>query len=682
MQVDAGSVLGPDYENMTRMSSGGMGELFRAHKRGLDVEVVVKRVKAQFHGRINETREADILKNLRHQYLPRIYDIIYAPDGFIYTVMDYIPGCSLQEYVKRHGALSQKQSLKWLKQLCEVVSYLHQQKPPVIHCDIKPQNIMITPDGDICLIDFNTSLIFESPEMNALGATHGYAAPEQYHVSPEVLRRIPAEAGIRWKAWSSQAAAYGRISERTDIYGIGATGYFMLTGYAPAHSLESVIPLSRYNIKITDALLEVLERAMRPKQKERFPSVRAMLTALENLKKADRRYRNWKIRCQVTAVVLGTLMLLSVFSIWLGVELQNREREDQYAQLITEADELIGQQRYEDSLDVLGSAVSLEENRIEAYSRIGTVLYRLGRYEECIDLLAGLTFAYDEKAMARQDFDYVQAELSYVLGSCYFQEEEYTEAVQNLELAVWFAPEEPVYFRDLIIAQAMRGNMTEAVRQYQDLKKMENVEEEDLLLVEGELAYADGRYEEALVPLLELARGNDSALAGRSYLLAAQCCRYLGDISREISVLEEACAVLDASSSVMHTELLAEAYLQSGAGNGSPEQYEKAYALCSGLMERGVTDISVQLNAALALQYLGRTEEALQEIESAVKEYPNDYRVYVRAALLYLDPQVNDQEKAISAYEQAETLYKGAGVQDSEMTYLTSLIQELSSAYG
>ena len=429
-------------------------------------------------------------------------------------------------------------------------------------------------------------------------------------------------------------------------------------------------------------LLEVLERAMRPKQKERFPSVRAMLTALENLKKADRRYRNWKIRCQVTAVVLGTLMLLSVFSIWLGVELQNREREDQYAQLITEADELIGQQRYEDSLDVLGSAVSLEENRIEAYSRIGTVLYRLGRYEECIDLLAGLTFAYDEKAMARQDFDYVQAELSYVLGSCYFQEEEYTEAVQNLELAVWFAPEEPVYFRDLIIAQAMRGNMTEAVRQYQDLKKMENVEEEDLLLVEGELAYADGRYEEALVPLLELARGNDSALAGRSYLLAAQCCRYLGDISREISVLEEACAVLDASSSVMHTELLAAAYLQSGAGNGSPEQYEKAYALCSGLMERGVTDISAPLNAALALQYLGRTEEALQEIESAVKEYPNDYRVYVRAALLYLDPQVNDQEKAISAYEQAETLYKGAGVQDSEMTYLTSLIQELSAAYG
>ena len=246
------SVLGPDYENMTLMSTGGMGVLYRAHKRGLDVDVVIKRVKPQFRGKMNETREANILKNLRNQFLPRIYDIIYAPDGFIYTVMDFIPGCNLQEYVERHGALSQKQSLKWLRQLCEVIAYLHRQKPPVIHCDIKPQNIMITPEGDICLIDFNISLIYEDAEMNALGVTHGYAAPEQYNLSGKALDRIPPGARAQWSAWSGKAVAYGKITERTDLYSIGAVAYFMLTGYPPAHSLEAVTPLSRYNIKLTD----------------------------------------------------------------------------------------------------------------------------------------------------------------------------------------------------------------------------------------------------------------------------------------------------------------------------------------------------------------------------------------------------------------------------------------------
>ena len=108
MPTDSVYFLGADYEGIVPMAQGGTGELFRAHKRGLDVEVVIKRCKTRYHGRMDETREARILKNLRHQYLPRIYDVIYGADGYAYTVMDYIQGCNLEEYVRRHGALSQK----------------------------------------------------------------------------------------------------------------------------------------------------------------------------------------------------------------------------------------------------------------------------------------------------------------------------------------------------------------------------------------------------------------------------------------------------------------------------------------------------------------------------------------------------------------------------------------------
>lgn len=672
-------VLGPDYENLTLMSTGGMGVLYRAHKRGLDVDVVVKRVKPQFRGRTNETREANILKNLRNQFLPRIYDIIYASDGFIYTVMDYIPGCNLQEYVEKHGALTQKQSLKWLKQLCEVIAYLHQQRPPVIHCDIKPQNIMITPEEDICLIDFNTSLIFENAEMNALGVTHGYAAPEQYYLSRETLACIPAEGRDRWAAWSKTASAYGRISERTDIYAIGAVGYFMLTGYTPEHSLGSVIPLSRYNIEVTDALREVLERAMRARPKERFASAKAMRAALEDLKKTDRRYRGWKLRCQVTAVALGTLAMASVFCIWLGLELRGAEAGGRYLELVAQADTQIEQQQYEASLETLSGAIAMDGERIEAYIRAATVLYRLGRYSECIDLLTDMEFIYNKNTMSREEFEFAQAELNYVLGSCYFQEEQYTEAVRNLELAVWFDSDEAIYCRDLSIAQAMQGNLEQAKESCQTLKGMPDAGEEDILLVEGELAYAEGRYEQALTPLLKLTRSRDSALAARSYLLAGQCCRYMGDLEQEIRILEEACTVLDVSSRAAHTERLAEAYLQSGSESGSVAAYERAYELCSGLMERGTATVSVRLNAGLALQYLGRPEEALAIVEAVVADYPNNYRGYVRAAILYLDRQIGEYEKAKQAYEQAERLYSGAGVQDSEMAYLASLMEELAN---
>lgn len=672
------SVLGPDYEDLVLMSTGGMGELFRSHKHGLDVDVVVKRVKAQYRGRMNETREADILKNLRHQFLPRIYDIVYASDGFTYTVMDYIPGCNLQQYVERYGALSQKQSLKWLKQLCEVIAYLHHQEPAVIHCDIKPQNIMITPEGDICVIDFNTSLLYENAEMQSLGVTNGYAAPEQYHVSENVLRQLSPEGRQQWSAWSRIAASYGKVTERTDIYGIGAVAYFMLTGYAPTHSLESVIPLSRYKIKLTEALREVIERAMQPRPKDRFPSVQAMRAALENLKKADRRYRRWRTHCQVTAVFLGALALVSVFSIWMGLELRGQNQRESYLQIVAEADSLISQQQYEQGLEVISGAIALDDERIDAYMRIATILYRLGRYRECTDLLSSLTFVYDETAMTQQEFSYAQAELNYVLGSCYFQEGRYVEAVQSLELAVWFDAEEPLYYRDLAIAQAMRGNLDAAQQSYEALQAMPGASQEDLLLVEGEMAFANGQYEDALPALMQLTQSGDSNLASRSYLLAAQCYQSMGDTAQEIAVLESACSSLDVSLSALHMEKLIEAYLRYGNADNSSESYEKALALCESLMERGTAALTVRLNAGLALQYLGRPDEALSVVEQAVADYPNNYRGYVRLALLCLDQQVRDYDRAQQAYDQAAALYSGAGVQDSEMVYLMSVMNDLA----
>ena len=99
--------------------------------------VVVKQIKENVKGILESRAEADILKRLRHAYLPRIYDFLEI-DGDIYTVIDYIPGESLDKLLKEQKAFPSEQVYRWALQLAEVLDYLHRQTPPVIHSDIKP----------------------------------------------------------------------------------------------------------------------------------------------------------------------------------------------------------------------------------------------------------------------------------------------------------------------------------------------------------------------------------------------------------------------------------------------------------------------------------------------------------------------------------------------------------------
>lgn len=681
MPETVSAVLGPDYERIAPMAAGGTGELFRAHKRGLDVDVVVKRCKTKYRGRMDETREARILKNLRHQYLPRIYDVIYAADGSAYTVMDYIEGCNLEQYVQQHGALSQKQVVRWLRQIAEVIAYLHKQRPAVIHCDLKPQNVMITPEGDICVIDFNTSLLYSNTAQQALGATAGYAAPEQYHLSAQALAGIPEGEREKWTNWSRIASRFGKVTEQTDIYAMGALAYFMMTGYTPGHCLEGHIPLTRYRIQLGDSLRAVIEKAMQVDPRERFSSARAMLYALENLKKTDRRYRSWQIRCQVTAVMLSVLVIASIFSVWMGVQLRGRETTDQYLALVEEAEGLIDRQAYDEGLALLTQAVALKENRIEAYVQMATVFYRLGRYDECVDMLSGLTFVDDDLALTQKEFEYAQAELNYLLGSCHYQLKDYANAVRCMDMAVWFAPEESRYYRDLAVSQAKMGDMNAAERTYRAMKDLDDENREDLLLVESELKYAQGDYEDALEALLQLTRSEDASLVSRSYLLAAWCYRYMGDsyLSDEIALLTEACTVLDIASADAAREQLADACLRCGAKTGDTSWYEKAVSVLDEILLRPMAPLSVYLNKALALQYLAEYEEAIDVAGEAVEHYPNDYRGYMRLALLHLNAPVYDADAAIAYYEQARVLYEGANAQSSEFMYLESMIAKIVS---
>lgn len=176
------------YEIYEQIGAGGGGVVYRAMHKRLKKTVVLKRIKEGGSSLIENRTEVDILKNLRHSYLPQVLDFIECPEG-VFTVMDYIPGKSLQQMLKEGHPFTEKEVLKYAGQLSEALSYLHSQNPPIVHGDIKPDNIMITPEGNVCLIDFNISGMFEGDGVQTFGYTPGFSSPEQ-KAAFEAARKI------------------------------------------------------------------------------------------------------------------------------------------------------------------------------------------------------------------------------------------------------------------------------------------------------------------------------------------------------------------------------------------------------------------------------------------------------------------------------------------------------------
>jgi len=174
------------FDQVTQIGAGGGGTIFRAHHKRLDKEVVLKKIHVRLLGGTEYKIELNILKNLKHPYIPQIFDFIEYGDE-VFLVMEYIPGKSFAQLLQEGKKFSQKDVVKWMRQLCEVVEYLHTRKQPIVHCDIKPANLMLTPAGDICLIDFNISGVKSEEGVASIGYTQGYAPVEQFAV---VARRL------------------------------------------------------------------------------------------------------------------------------------------------------------------------------------------------------------------------------------------------------------------------------------------------------------------------------------------------------------------------------------------------------------------------------------------------------------------------------------------------------------
>jgi serine/threonine protein kinase len=214
------------YRIIGLIGSGGMGAVYLADDNRLEGrrcavketqpltglgEGTAQAMRDQFH------QEASILARLDHPNLPKVSD--YFSEGpHDYLVMDYVPGPDLHQMAadaRRQGRfLDEDTVLTWATQLCDALSYLHGQTPPVLHRDVKPANIKLTPEGRVKLVDFGLVKPLDPDDPKTLTSLHGVGS----------LPYTPLEQYVD---------ELGHTDPRSDLYGLGATLYHLLTGQAP-----------------------------------------------------------------------------------------------------------------------------------------------------------------------------------------------------------------------------------------------------------------------------------------------------------------------------------------------------------------------------------------------------------------------------------------------------------------
>lgn len=195
-----------------QLAFGGFSAIYLAQLNKLDLVVLKEAVvpasvneDARRTAELHLERESRFLAALHHPNIVRVMDY-FVEEGRHYMVLEQIAGQDIRQYVKQNGAQSEAVVIDWASQLTDILTYLHTQDPPLVHRDLTPDNIVLRNDGKLMLIDFGASNQF-------VGTATGTLIGKQAYIAPEQLR--------------------GKAVTQSDIYALGGTLYFALTGKEP-----------------------------------------------------------------------------------------------------------------------------------------------------------------------------------------------------------------------------------------------------------------------------------------------------------------------------------------------------------------------------------------------------------------------------------------------------------------
>ncbi|MCR4435047.1 MAG: serine/threonine-protein kinase [Clostridiales bacterium] len=254
-----GQLFEGKYRILKVLGQGGMSRVYLAENVKLGTLWSIKEIGKKPGPGMDLLVEPNILKKLSHPALPRVFDVV-EDSRSIYIIEDYIEGSSLDKELASAGKFPEDQVVSWAKQICGVLTYLHNFKPnPIIYRDLKPSNIILTGDGSIKLIDFGIAREYKagSDSDTIYIGTRGYAAPEQYGI--------------------------GQTNPVTDIYSLGITLHHLLTGKSPNEPPYEIKPVRYFDKSLSAEIEAIIEKCTRFNPEERYQTAAEVLQDIESI---------------------------------------------------------------------------------------------------------------------------------------------------------------------------------------------------------------------------------------------------------------------------------------------------------------------------------------------------------------------------------------------------------------
>lgn len=721
------------YTNIVEIGSGGGGTVFRAYHVRMQKYVVLKKIHDSIQNNIDIRSELDILKNLRHSYLPTVLDF-FEDNGSIYTVMDYIPGESFESMLRRGVRFPQAKVVKYAAQLGEVLTYLQEQPTPIIHGDIKPANLMLTPEDNICLIDFNISTMQNGTSYQNMGYTAGYASPEQVSIVKTLQQYLNAQGNAPQAAMPQMAAPQGsgvagtvllnpqgsavagtvllnpqgstpqmaapqatiprttipqlppmkeKLDVRSDLYSVGATLYAMLTGMAPNEDFRQIVPIEQLIPNCSEGLAHLIHRCMEYNPGRRFANAKEYAKAVAAIAKVDKRYKRMVRRQDFTVVlcILGMAgcIVLTIF----GRERIIAERIGVYNGIVAQMEELQGSGDTSEFERLYEDAVSRFPKMAGAYYQKALYLYNTRQYEQMISFIDEEVFSNSSEFSDEETGGFY-----FLLANGYLEQEMLSEAVGYYKTAVRYDPYDSTYYSDYAIALAKTGELEKAEKILADAEQR-GLSSDKVLLAEGEIKGRRGLTDEAadcFSKCIELTE--DPYVVLRAYIMWGKL--YDAETPTEellfqkAEVLTQAAEAVSEDNRAVVLEQLAQTYIDLGDLNGSRDVYLQAIDCLNQITELGWDTYVTHNNIGILYQRIGEYEQAQQEFTSMLEKYGEDYRTYKRLAFLEIDKQSvkenrsRDYTQFLAYYQKAKELFADSGErQDSDME-----MQLLEQAYA
>ena len=391
-----GSVIDGKYKILNIVGRGGMSIVYLAMNEKANKQWAIKEIiKKDYRNLDMERKEIEMMKRLKHPNLPAIVDVIEQKESLL-IVMDYIEGRSLEDIVQEYGPQEETLVVKWAKQLCDVLHYLHTQNPPIIYRDMKPSNVMLKPDGNVMLIDFGAAREYKTTNLTdtVLLGTRGYAAPEQYRSD-------------------------GQSDERTDIYSLGVMVFRLLSGAEPA----MLCPIREICPNISVGIEKILLKCTRVAKSERYQSAALLYDAFSRYWEYDESFQREQKRKLWIFMIPFVLMISFLTGLISFSVLEKVTRENNYqAYLATAANSTTKAEEFEN----YKHSIRLNPAREEAYLMLlHNVFLDDGIFsiEESENLRAVLISHNDNGKTNEQSFQTNEpgyAQFSYELGLAYF----------------------------------------------------------------------------------------------------------------------------------------------------------------------------------------------------------------------------------------------------------------------